>query len=335
MLSESLEVNSTLTCLDLAHNNIRSSDSEFLAEALSFNDTLTSLNLSRNKIDALGSQSLSKALQFNTTLSTINLEGNPSIGGAGFQFLSECLQSNFTLSSLNLSHNGIEKRGVSELVNALIGNKTLSNLSLSRNNIPWPELAGFLKVNSTLKTLTLCENVMRYSDSEVLFEAIGINKALNELNFSRISAFEVTAGAILEALKGNTALALLDLSENGHRFGDIAPSIFKGLEHNTTLTRLELYSNRIEDSDCPSISESLKINAGLKFLVLSGNYMTEVGLKSIVEALKHNSTLRYLDISNCNNFHQMRRSWEEEVASRKDFEKFVERTGMSDLRIVL
>ncbi len=65
-MADSLEGNTTLTCLGLFHNNIGNEGAQLLANSLERNTTLTMLSLGGNNIGAKGAQALASALEGNT-----------------------------------------------------------------------------------------------------------------------------------------------------------------------------------------------------------------------------------------------------------------------------
>ena len=70
-----------------------------LAEALRFNTTVTSLNLYHNDLGEGGGRALAEELRVNTTLAKLDLGGNDLREG-GWQALVEALRVNTTLESL-------------------------------------------------------------------------------------------------------------------------------------------------------------------------------------------------------------------------------------------
>ncbi|KJE92764.1 TKL/IRAK protein kinase [Capsaspora owczarzaki ATCC 30864] len=104
---------------------------------------------------------------------------------------------------------------------------------------------------------------------------------------------DFAARAIAEALKLNTTLTTLVLSEN--QIGDAgAQSIAEALKVNTTLTELRLEFNQIGDAGAQAIAEALKVNTKLGTLYLRQNQIGEVGALAIAEALRVNKTLALL-----------------------------------------
>ena len=70
-LSQALEVNSSLTNLDLRCNSIGDSGAASLSQALAVNSSLTNLDLSWNSIGASGATALSHVSTVNTTVHVV------------------------------------------------------------------------------------------------------------------------------------------------------------------------------------------------------------------------------------------------------------------------
>ena len=211
LLTEALNVNSTLTELVLFDNSIGDQGASGLAEALKANSTLAELHLYGNGIGDQGASDLAEALKVNSTLTELVMFVN-SIGDQGAFGLAEALKVNSTLTVLNLTVNGIGHQGASGLAEALKENSTLAGLSLSYNQVGdegATALAEALKVNSSLTALDLIST------------AIG----------------DQGATGLAEALKRNSTLKVLDLSFNG--ISDMVVSKLSRLEHDSCIIKLD------------------------------------------------------------------------------------------------
>jgi len=92
-LAEILEVNTTVTDINLGCNDIGAGGAQALAEMLKVNSTVTTINLEMNGIGDDGAQALAEMFKFNTTVTDINLGGN-NICAEGVQALAEALHVN-------------------------------------------------------------------------------------------------------------------------------------------------------------------------------------------------------------------------------------------------
>lgn len=105
-------------------------------------------------------------------------------------------------------------------------------------------------------------------------------------------------------------LRVLDLSQNGLSAAEFS-LIAMGLERTTTLTSLDLSSNRRPERAHPErnpenpfgvqeLARALAVNTVLKKLDLSYNTLMDVGAIALGNALKTNKTLKELGLINCN-----------------------------------
>ena len=103
---------------------------------------------------------------------------------------------------------------------------------------------------------------------------------------------------LVEVLRGNAALASLDLSYND--IGDAgAAQLAESLRVNGTLTSLELWETNIGDAGATQLAESLRVNATLTSLDLSCNRIGDAGAAQLAGSLRINTALTSLDLS-CN-----------------------------------
>ena len=166
-LSKMLQVNKSLTHLDLSDNSTFRSDSgaRWLFEGLQNNNTLVNLNLSHTGIAATDpdtARSLSKMLQVNKSLAYLDLSNNSTFSDSGARWLFEGLQNNNTLVNLNLSHTGI----------------AATNTDTARS------LTKMLQVNKSLTHLDLSKNALSDSGIHSIFEGLQNSTTLVYLNLS-------------------------------------------------------------------------------------------------------------------------------------------------------
>ena len=131
-----LQVNKTLTHLDLSHNsNFPDQVAYCIFQDLLHNNTLVYLNLSRIGFEMTKNTArvLATMLQVNNTLTHLDLSNNFIFSGTWFTF--ESLQCNTTLVQLNLSDAGLVATEVTAqaLTTMLQVSKTLTHLDLSSN----------------------------------------------------------------------------------------------------------------------------------------------------------------------------------------------------------
>jgi Ran GTPase-activating protein (RanGAP) involved in mRNA processing and transport len=238
----------------LKSNFLGPGGAQVMAEALQVNSTLTDLQMPSNGIDAAGGVAIAKALEFNAVLTSLDLSSNNLTNRgrdmSGILAIAEALKSGMAvLKSLNLSANALcgidnygygtyDPSGIQALAAALgSGSAVLTDLNIGWNNIG----------NDGTKALA---------------EALGSGKAvLTDLNLSENRIGAEGAKALAEALEsGKAVLTNLDLSRNQlcglDRFGSdtdtydtsginaIADALKSGM---TVLSNLNLRLNNISD----------------------------------------------------------------------------------------
>ena len=137
-LTKMLQINKSLTHLDLSKNKFSDSGACCIFEGLQQNSTLVSLNLSKTGITATDpdtARSLTKMLQINESLTHLDLSKN-TFSDKGARCIFEGLQHNNSLITLNLSQTGISATDpdtAMSLTTMLQINKSLTHLDLSKN----------------------------------------------------------------------------------------------------------------------------------------------------------------------------------------------------------
>ena len=289
--------------LDLADNDLYElermgdADAAVLAVALETNTTLTNLNLAHNNLGFAGAESLATALQTNTTLTNLDLSWN-NLGPAGAEFLATALKTNTTLTNLNLSRNKLGPAGAESLAKALKTNTTLTDLDLSGNTLgpaSAESLVKALKISSTLANVNLSDNNLGPTVAESLATALKTNTSLTNLNLSVNNLGPAGAESLVTALKTNTTLTNLDLSGNNLGFAS-AESLATALKTNTTLTNLNVSWNNLGPAGAESLVTALETNKTLTNLNLSRNKLGPSGAESLAKALKTSTTLTKLDL---------------------------------------
>ncbi|KAG0371863.1 hypothetical protein BGX24_001070, partial [Mortierella sp. AD032] len=150
---------------------------------------------------------------------------------------------------------GLGKRGLERVVEALKTKSTLTNLKLSNNSIGENGavvLSEALKTNLTLTILELNNNSIGENGAVMLSEALKTNLTLTTLDLAYNSVGDKGAVALSEALKTNSTLTTLDLRANW--IGDNgAVALSEALKINSTLTTLDLQSNSIGNNGATAL----------------------------------------------------------------------------------
>ena len=270
-LTTMLQVNETLTHLDLSHNEKFSDSGAYCVfQGLQHNTSLVHLNLSNTGLVATEdtAQALTKMLQVNKTLTHLDLLGNWKFSKLRTYCVFQGLQQNTTLVHLNLSKTDLiaTEDTAQALMKMFQVNTTLTHLDLSHNG-----------------NFSAC----------CVFQGLQHNTSLVHLNLSitRLVATENTAQALTTMLRINKTIKHLDLSMNLIFSNSGTYCVCQGLKHNTTLVYLNLSSTKITDIGAEYIAQALKYNCSLQTLDISKNRITDNGFAFINKSLKTNTTL--------------------------------------------
>ncbi|XP_044177994.1 NLR family CARD domain-containing protein 3-like isoform X2 [Acropora millepora] len=129
-----------------------------------------------------------------------------------------------------------------------------------------------------------------------LYLALRVNTSLTSLDLSQNSIGVEGASSLSQTLRVNTSLTSLCLYWNS--IGDDgASSLSEALRVNTSLTSLDLYGNSIGDEGASSLSGALRVNTSLTSLNLGQNSIGDEGASSVSEALRVNTSLTSLNLS--------------------------------------
>ena len=283
-----LQVNKSLTHIDLSCNESLSLEAWCVFEGLQYSTSLVNLNLRRTGITATDpdtAMSLKKMLKVNKSLTHFDLSQNES-----FSLEAHCifkgLEYNTSLVHLNLCHTGITTTDPADtamsLTKMLKANKSLTHLDLSQNESFSLEahcIFEGLQNNTSLVHLNLCCTGITTTDPETatsLIEMLQVNKSLKFLNLSWNKSFSLKAHYIFEGLRYNTSLFYLNLRRTGIiAEPEIATcvSLIKMLRENKSLKSLNCSENGLPDSVCDYPKE-LVLNTSLT-LDLSNQHLHE------------------------------------------------------------
>ena len=287
-LTKMLQMNKSLTHLDLSRNSFLKSRACYIFKGLQHNTTLTHLSLSNTSLATSNidtARCLTKMLQVNKSLTHLDLSFNNKITDSGACCIFEGLQHNTTLTHLSLS-----------------------NTSLATSNIDTARcLTKMLQVNKSLTHLDLSRNdAITDSGTCCIFDGLQYNTSLTHLNLMKTSVRAKdldTARSLTKMLLMNKSLTHLYLSYNSF-LKSRACRIFKGLQHSTTLTHLSLRNTSLATSNIDTarcLTKMLQVNKSLTHLDLTGNNtITDSGACCIFDGLQHNTSLIYLNLSRTN-----------------------------------
>ena len=293
MLTKTLDVNKTLTHLNLSGNRkVSDKGAGCLFQALQCNSALVHLNLTCTRVTATTTntaQALTKMLEVNKALKQLNLSSNLLFSGSGAKCIFQGLKLNITLVYLNLSYCG-PVEGSMEMTSGVA-----------------QALAEMVRVNKALKKLNLSRNkVLSDLGACCIFQSLHKNNTLSHLNLcgTRITLKDnTTAQAFAHMLKMNKTLTHLNVSSN-MMFSDLGPNrtfsnprahcVFQALKQNSTLVSLNLANTGITDEAESLIAQTLNSHKSLTMLNISFNGIGVEGFTRIVNSLKLKSKSKTL-----------------------------------------
>ena len=295
-LANAIKNNTSLEKLYLSQNDLRSSATVIL-QALKENSQLKVLNLNSNNMTGQVAEDLANAIKNNTNLEELYLSQNDLRSSA--TVILQALKENSQLKVLNLNSNNMTGQVAEDLANVIKNNSYLQQLGLENNNLgpSATVILQALKENSQLKVLNLNSNNMTGQVAEDLANVIKNNSGLEELHLYK-NDLKSSATVILQALKENYQLKVLTLNNN-NMTGQVAEDLANAIKNNTSLEKLYLSQNDLRSS-ATVILQALKENSQLKRLHLNNNNMTGKVAEDLANVVKNNCNLEQLCLENNN-----------------------------------
>jgi Ran GTPase-activating protein (RanGAP) involved in mRNA processing and transport len=243
-LASTLVANKTISVLLLGDNLIGDAGARALAGALSQNVGLRELNMAANGLGAEGAASLFASLQQNKHLAIYRSNNSP-VTQATVAPPRQASLLNVALTTLQLCFCDMSDTDVMHLCLALGQHTVVRELNVSHNKLTHlggEVLGKILKTNTTFKTLKLRGNKIGSVGSEAIFAGLAHNSCLQHLDISDNGVRPLTGAA----LKSNTALVSLKLSDNPHL--DFDRGLATLLMTNTTLLDIDLKNTASDDT---------------------------------------------------------------------------------------
>ena len=205
--------------LDLRSNNLGDKNISIISNYIKENSiSLKILNIQSNQISSEGCKSLAEMLKNNKYLKIINLAGN-SLGFKGIQYLCKSISfNNNKLEELLLNYTKCNDYCCNDIYNMLINSKSLKILSLIGNNFNnkgIDKILSSLKLNKTLKSLSIGDNKNR--NNKAFFNLPSYLKFNKSLIFLDIKSSKIDTQILLKlgkSLKDNKKLVYLNLIDN-------------------------------------------------------------------------------------------------------------------------
>jgi len=280
MLYQTLCNNIFITALDLSYNNLTDDGALHVAKLIEESATIKEISLMYNDFGKEGAIHIAKALQNNETVVSLKANGN-KFGNYGGMAFAGILQVNTTLQVLELGDTDLATESLIALATVLSYNHTLRVLDVSKPILYSQQeettvhFANMLKVNKGLKELNLANHGIRDFGVTRLSENLMENLTLTHLN---LSCNQITRDGVKElsrCLKTDTPLEILNLGYNRIE-DDGAQYLAEAVATlNTQLKSLLVPSNNISGRGLCAIAKSLEINSTLDRVYIWGNKLEE------------------------------------------------------------
>ena len=235
-----------------------------------------------------------------TKLANLRIQDHLSVDQIGA--LSKGLKENVGLRVLDLSRSRLDD--VSILASGLCENKNLNCLklrSVSLNDQNIGDIVESLKNHPTLTSLDLSFNHFRNLDhvSDLVRSTTCIRELfLGYQNVWQAPKLDVTQ--LTRALKINSSLTKLSLARNKLNDGD-AEVLASALLENTTLQDLDLRENKITDCGITSLTLAVSLNTAIKRLNVANNPFAEQGTEALLATVMKNFNIVHIELNDCSN----------------------------------
>ena len=288
LLANSLERNSTLQYLDLSGNFIGSLGAVQLANTFTINFCLREVLLNDNNIDDEGAFALAQALgRRNSTIDNLSWQNNPRMSERGDFLLDHVFQYRESLTTwLGDVKNDVKADSLMSInwwtlsPDYVITDWEVTFLAqaLARYNPLMLQSIYLLGEHITDESiLSLCENY------------IGENPPLQRLYMKGLSLGTHGITSLKSALCTNSTLRILSITQCGLTGANGASNLAVALKHNSTLERINLQGNGMDDEGFESLWEAINPrdknpHSSLVALNVSNNLLTDVAMAVMAEA---------------------------------------------------
>ena len=324
--------NSGLNVSNLIVKDLTDQSAKHIGIGLAESQCVQALKLShsfwKNKsISSTGAMSIFRSLEHNTSLEELDLSENSQLAEGDSEAvgctIERMLNVNRTLKILNLSGCNVTDPIVKHIVTGLTKNTSLVTLDIGSSKLSgscavslFQQMTTHPTLSSTVGEVNLLGVGRVKIDSGTLWCVMGdlipenCVEFFRALNNSGLKVLKLTVQDLTDQTAEHFAVGLaesqlvqaLKLKTQYCNIGSVgAVSIFRSLEHNTSLEELDLSENsQLAEGDSESvgcaIERMLNVNRTLKVLNLSGCNVTDPIVKHIQTGLMKNTSLVTLDI---------------------------------------
>ena len=227
----------------------------------------------------------------------LQTEGHQVTGAA--QFITT-LNNITTLNTIKIKNFVITDENADGLANVLHHNTQLQELCLDGNDLQTTsaiKIAKALQGISTLRVLSICNNMITDETAKYIAAAIFCNIKLIELNIGKNNLKTVGAIKIVNALRARHMLKRLNLSSNNNITDEAADKISAVVSSNTQLEELDVSGNNLQTMGIMKIAKELQHIYTLKKLYISNSKITYEVAHAIGVAITCNNHLQEFIIS--------------------------------------
>lgn len=256
-----------------------------LCESLYEDTIFRELDLSYNRLDDLAAQAVARLIKMNRCITRINLTGNELTQGGAAHLAEALSSSDVVLEVLQLGGNGdLGDAGVSSLGSMLRKNTSLLTLDINGTG------AGIKGLISICTALGASDE----PDANKTLLSLDIGNPLLR------TPQDTTTLSIAQMLAVNTTLEELGLSKHGLVDSNFETLVTYGLMRNSTITSLDLRSNKISAFSGPFLERLLNDKHQIVSINLASNQLGDSGALSIARSLPYMQQLSHLDVRSNN-----------------------------------
>lgn len=299
-----LDVNQTISNLNVSMCGITVDGCTFLGEVLATNRSLMSLDLSGNRFGTAGACALFRKDGSMGALETLILARN-GIGDAATVSICKQLELSKTIRALDLSNNDLGKEFLERLYNALSNGVKLERLGLAGNKLG-PEsvdnIRTLLKSIQTIKFFDISKNLFKDKGLIQIAEALSQNSTLVSLDLADTGMYDVSAKEFAKVLATHPSLQRLYLDENTIT-DEAGVPLAKALESNKVLSILSLSNNELRDRTCDALLKALTVNYSIVELNIAYNDFSARAYANLCTAIDKHQRFQNSNISEVANRH--------------------------------
>ena len=213
---------------------------------------------------------LFESLEHNRTLEELDISGSPVETITVAYALQQMLKHNTILESLNMHDSGMSDEVCTVVAEGLAHNKNLKKLNLGWNNIG---CSGVVNIMKSLENTVCC---------------------LQELDLSSVSTY--LPHNMIERrnlLANNSTLNVLVVSSFCHFSEWLGIELFRGLKKNTSLCKLDISRNYLDESTTNAFADMLSSNTTITELTINNCWFNPWDF-NLAEALSRSKSLMTL-----------------------------------------